>query len=172
MLRTLSLDVGLWVVFLLGVAACPVVAQTGSGLSSSVAASGSWSLGLGYPGAFSVEGALAVGRSTPESVPGRGAYFSGIELGAGAGVGAGVVRLSWADYFDYDAGQKGWSLDALVLRPWGLSWATGRDEWFVGGGASWRRSYFRLTGAVARSMSGGRTRVVPFVQGHLSLPPW
>jgi hypothetical protein len=135
-------------------------------------ASDSWSLGLGYPDALSLEGALAVGRTTPARVTGRGASVRGIELGASVGLGAGAVRISYADYVAHDAGRAGWSVDALALRSWGLSWAPGRDQWFVGGGASWRVSYFRFTAALVRGVSGSRTRVVPRLQGHLALPLW
>lgn len=164
--------VSLGVVLLLGVAVSPVAAQTPPGSSSSVVVSGSWSLGLGYPDTLSLEGTLAVGCSTPMRVTARGASVRGIELGASAGLGAGAVRISWADYVAHDAGRAGWSVDALALRSWGVSWAPERDQWFVGGGASWRVSYFRVTAALARGVSGGRARVVPLLQGHLALPPW
>lgn len=172
MRRMLCRFAGFGAGLLLLVAACPVAAQTPAAGASSFATPTSWSLGLGYPEALSLGGELAVGRSTSARVAGRGASFRGVELGASVGLGAGAVRLSWADYFAYDVGREGWSIDALVLRPWGLAWARGRDEWFVGGGASWRVSYLRISAAVARSVSGGRAVVVPVLQGHLALPPW
>ncbi len=172
MRRMLCQFEGLGVGLLLVVAACPVAAQTALAGSSSFATPTSWSVGLGYPEALALGGELAVGRSTSAHVAGRGASFRGVELGASLGLGAGSVRLSWADYVAYDAGREGWSIDALVLRPWGLGWARGRDEWLVGGGASWRVSYLRISASIARSVSGGRAVLVPVLQGHVALPPW
>lgn len=172
MRRTLYPYTVLWVLLLLVVAACPVAAQAPPGRSSLVVAATTWSVGLGYPEALSLGGEVAVGRSTSAAVVGRGFSFRGVELGAGIGLGAGTMRLSWADYFAYDAGREGWSVDAVLLRPWGLSWAQGRDDWLVGGGASWHVSYLRISAALTRSVSGGRTRVVPVLQGHLTMLPW
>lgn len=133
--------------------------------------SADWDIGVGYPDAVSVGASLSIGRSRLKSIPGRGSLFRGVEVNATAGLGAGAARISWADYFSYDAGRDGWSVDVVVIRPWLLGWAPGSGEVHVGAGGSWRLNYLRLSGALVRSMSGGRSRFLPVIQASLWMPP-
>lgn len=132
--------------------------------------SADWEIAVGYPEAVSVGGGVAIGRSRLKSIPGRGFLFRGVEVAANAGLGAGSARISWADYFSYDAGRDGWSVDVVVIKPWMRAWAPGPGQVYVGAGASHRLNYLRLSGALVRSVTGRHSRLLPVIQASLWMP--
>ena len=158
----------------IGAALC--VSRTGYGQTSppsgnAITTTGfSWELGVGYPDALSVGGSLSVRQSRLKSIPGRGSLFRGVEVGATAGVGAVGVRVSWVDYFAYDAGREGWSIDARYVRPWILNWGVARGVSYVGAGASWQFSYLRVSGALVTSPRHRPRRVVPVLHFGFVVP--
>ncbi len=164
------------IVFLLGIG-CPLVSsgQTPSGplapVGSAVTAF-DWESGLGYPSGVAVGGQVGFVRTRAATVPGRGSHFRGVELGASVGLGAGMARASWTNYFEYDAGKEGWSIDAVYLQPWLVSWGPERGRPYLGAGGSWVRGYARFSGALVTRVSGARRSVVPVLQVALSMPPW
>jgi hypothetical protein len=94
---------------------------------------------VGYPDAVALGGSMGV-------YAGRLYDFSGVELGASAGVGAVSGRVSWAKYAGTDViGTVGWSIDAVYVRPWVLKWGVARGGSYVGGGLSARALFSRVS---------------------------
>ncbi len=140
----------------------PSVAQPSVQAPGPWAAEASWELAVaaGYPEVVALEGAVSagVGRSLQ---PRRSGQFRGIEIGAMIGLGAATGRVSWSEYTANDIGRLGWSVDAIVLRPWGPSLGLARRSSYVGGGLSVRALYSRLSVGVLVAPGGRERRVRP-----------
>ena len=110
-----------------------------------------------------------MGRVRAAGHPGRGSDFQGAEIAADVGLGAAVLRVSWAHYFEYDIGPEGWSIDALVVRPWVVPWGYQRDTVYVGVGGNMRMGPLRVgAGVLTPALRGDQLR--PYVQAAVRVP--
>jgi hypothetical protein len=131
-----------------------------------------WEAAVAYPGALAIGGSFSVGRSRLATIPGRGRAFRGVEVAASAGLGSADARVSWVDYVAYDAGLAGWSIDAVYVRPWAMSWGMADGDSYIGAGASWLFGYLRMSGALVTNASSSERQVVPTAQVAILMPPW
>lgn len=140
------------------------VAQPAGQAPGRWAAEANWevAVGAGYPEVAALEGAVSAGaaRSLRPRLSGQ---FRGIEIGATLGLGAAVGRVSWIEYTANDIARVGWSLDSMVLRPWGPGVGLARSSSYVGGGVSVRAFYSRLSVGVLAAPRGRERRVRPRV---------
>ena len=129
-----------------------------------------WNVGIGYPETASVGAAIVIGKHRTTSIRGNG-QIRGLLASIEPGIGAATARLGFANLCEYDAGQDGFSIEAVYSHPWGLRWGPDLNKNYVGPGATYYKNYLRISGAILISTAGPYKHVAPSFTVGFWFPP-